>query len=62
MTTATVTYLGDLRTECQHVRSGSAFYTDAPVDNNGKGEAISPTDMCAAALASCALTIMGMYA
>ncbi len=62
MLTTTVTYLGELRTECRHVRSDSAFYTDAPVDNNGKGESISPTDMCATALASCALTIMGMYA
>ena len=62
MLTTTVTYLGDLRTECRHVKSDTAFYTDAPVDNNGKGEAISPTDMCATALASCALTIMGMYA
>ncbi|WP_027188296.1 OsmC family protein [Desulfovibrio cuneatus] len=62
MLTSTVTYLGDLRTECRHVRSDSAFYTDAPVDNNGKGESISPTDMCATALASCALSIMAMSA
>lgn len=57
----TVKYLGNLRTECTHLASGATIITDAPVDNNGKGEAFSPTDMCAAALAACALTIMGMY-
>ena len=62
MATVQVTYLGDLRTECTHVASGSKITTDAPVDNNGKGEAFSPTDLCATALASCAVTIMGMYA
>ena len=62
MATVTVKYLGDLRTECIHPASGAAIITDAPVDNNGKGEYFSPTDMCAAALASCALTTMGMYA
>lgn len=62
MANVTVTYLGDLRTECTHPASGAVIITDAPVDNHGKGEAFSPTDMCAAALASCALTIMGLYA
>ena len=58
----TVKYLGGLRTECTHLASGSVINTDAPVDNKGKGEMFSPTDLCAAALASCAMTIMGMYA
>ena len=62
MATATMTYLGDLRVECKHEQSGTIIYTDAPVDNNGQGRAFSPTDLCAASLASCALTIMGMYA
>ncbi len=60
--TATVKYLGDLRTECTHLASGTVIYTDAPVDNKGKGELFSPTDLCATALASCAMTIMGIYA
>ena len=62
MATATVTYLGDLRTECTHVQSGDTFITDAPTDNNGKGEAFSPTDTVATALASCMLTMMGIKA
>ncbi len=62
MTTATITYLGDLRTECTHTASGNTITTDAPVDNRGKGQAFSPTDICATSLAACALTIMGMYA
>ena len=61
MTAMTVKYLGDLRTECTHLASGATIITDAPVDNNGKGEAFSPTDLCATALAACAVTIMGMY-
>ncbi|EGV43299.1 OsmC family peroxiredoxin [Bizionia argentinensis JUB59] len=60
--TATVTYLGDLRTENTHVKSGSTFVTDAPVDNNGKGEAFSPTDTVATGLASCMITVMGIKA
>lgn len=43
--TSKVTYLGDLRTECTHLQSKSTFITDAPLDNNGKGEAFSPTDL-----------------
>ena len=62
MSTAKVTYLGDLRTKCEHVRSGNTFITDAPVDNNGKGEAFSPTDTVATGLANCMLTIMGIKA
>lgn len=56
------TYLGDLRTEAVHLRSGTRIITDAPTDNQGKGEAFSPTDLCAASLASCMLTIMGISA
>ena len=52
MPTSKVTYLGGLRTRCEHLRSGDSYLTDAPVDNNGKGEAFSPTDTVAAALAS----------
>jgi uncharacterized OsmC-like protein len=60
--TALVTYLSDLRTQCLHLRSSSTFITDAPLDNNGKGEAFSPTDTVATGLASCMLTVMGIKA
>jgi len=60
--TSKVTYKGDLRTECEHIQSSNKFITDAPVDNNGKGQAFSPTDTVATALASCMLTIMGIKA
>ncbi|MGP2571353.1 OsmC family protein [Ornithobacterium rhinotracheale] len=60
--TSKVTYLGELRTEATHLASGNVILSDAPVDNNGKGEAFSPTDTVATALASCALTIMGIKA
>lgn len=60
MATSTVKYLGDLRTECRHLQSGDKFITDAPVDNQGKGEAFSPTDTVATALASCMLTTIGI--
>jgi len=62
METATTIYKGDLRTEITHVRSGSKIITDAPVDNKGKGENFSPTDMVASALGSCIFTIMGIAA
>ncbi|MBS1555403.1 MAG: OsmC family protein [Bacteroidota bacterium] len=55
-------YKGDLRTEAKHLRSGQAIITDAPVDNMGKGEAFSPTDLVCAALSSCMMTIMGQVA
>ena len=58
--TSTVLYEGNLRTVCTHLRSGSAIETDAPVDNNGRGERFSPSDMVATALGACMLTIMGM--
>ncbi len=60
MITSEVIYLGELRTEMKHVQSGNVVYTDAPKDNNGKGEAFSPTDLVASALASCMLTIIGI--
>lgn len=55
-------YLGQLRTESTHIKSGKVLITDAPTDNKGKGEAFSPTDLLAASLASCMLTIMGISA
>ena len=60
--TSKVTYLGDLRTSSIHLQSGSEIISDAPLDNNGKGEAFSPTDTVANALASCMITIMGIKA
>lgn len=60
--TSTVTYEGDLRTRCEHVRSGSIIETDPPIDNKGKGERFSPSDLVATSLGSCMLTIMGMRA
>lgn len=62
MKTIETVYLGELRTEATHLQSSVKFVTDAPTDNNGKGESFSPTDMVAAALGSCMLTIMGMSA
>jgi uncharacterized OsmC-like protein len=62
MSTAKVTYQGNLRAESLHIKSGNTFITDAPVDNNGKGEAFSPTDTVATGLASCMLTVMGIKA
>ncbi len=56
------TYIGDLRTKAFHVRSGTEIITDAPVDNQGKGEAFSPTDLLATSLGSCMLTLMGIAA
>ena len=60
--TSKVTYNGDLRTTCIHVKSGDSFVTDAPTDNNGLGQAFSPTDTVATGLASCILTMMGIKA
>ena len=56
----TIQYKGDLRCEAQHLRSGSELTTDAPIDNNGKGEKFSPTDLVATALTTCILTVMGI--
>ena len=60
--TSKVTYTGNLRTTCEHLRSGDSFITDAPIDNNGLGEAFSPTDTVATGLASCMMTMMGIKA
>ena len=59
--TSKVVYLGDLRTECTHIQSGTKIITDAPLDNQGKGKAFSPTDLLATSLASCMMTIIGIY-
>ncbi|MFN8290503.1 MAG: OsmC family protein [Chitinophagaceae bacterium] len=60
--TSTVVYNGALRTTCTHLKSGSAFETDAPTDNHGKGERFSPTDLMATSLATCMITVMGIKA
>jgi len=60
--TSKVTYTGSLRTQSVHFQSGTEIITDAPTDNNGKGEAFSPTDMVANSLATCMFTIMGIKA
>jgi uncharacterized OsmC-like protein len=60
--TSKIVYLGNLRTEAEHLKSGNKIVTDAPIDNQGKGEAFSPTDLVATALGSCMATIMGIRA
>ena len=60
--TSKVTYLGDLRTSSEHIQSGTIILSDPPVDNNGRGEAFSPTDLLANALGSCMMTIMAIKA
>lgn len=62
MVSMTATYEGSLRTEVTHLRSSNRIVTDAPPDNNGKGEAFSPTDLTCASLNSCMMTLMGMLA
>ncbi len=57
-----IVYSSELRTEMTHLASGTKVLTDAPVDNRGKGEVFSPTDLASASLASCMLTIMGIAA
>ena len=57
-----IQYAGDLRCESTHAPSGRTLYTDAPLDNHGKGESFSPTDLVATALGSCMLTLMGIVA
>jgi uncharacterized OsmC-like protein len=61
MITSKIDYLGGLRTSATHLASGTTIITDAPVDNHGKGEAFSPTDLVATSYASCMLTIIGIY-
>ena len=60
MTTSTSKYTGELRTHSVHTQSGETYITDAPTDNEGKGEAFSPTDIVATSLANCMMTIMGI--
>jgi uncharacterized OsmC-like protein len=62
MDTSILTYRGDLQCELEHVRSGQMVATDAPVDNQGKGSAFSPTDLLATSLAACMMTTMGIVA
>lgn len=62
MATIKSSYQGNLRTNMVHLQSNTEVITDAPTDNNGKGEAFSPTDLVAAALGSCMVTIMGIVA
>lgn len=62
MATSKITYTGDLRTNSVHLKSGVEIITDAPVDNQGKGEAFSPTDLLATSLGNCMLTIVGIAA
>ncbi len=58
--TSRITYLGELRTSCEHLQSGTTILTDAPTDNHGKGEAFSPTDLVATSLGSCMISIMAI--
>ncbi len=60
--TSNVEYIKNLSTSCTHIKSGSQILTDAPTDNNGKGEKFSPTDLVATSLAACMLTVMGIKA
>lgn len=62
METSKIIYQGNLRTEAVHLQSGKMIITDAPLDNNGKGEAFSPTDLLSTSLGCCMLTIMGIVA
>ncbi len=62
MATSKITYTGGLRTSSVHLKSGIEIITDAPVDNQGKGEAFSPTDLLATSLGNCMLTIVGIAA
>ena len=62
MSKANIIYKNNLRTEAEHIASAQKIITDAPIDNNGKGEAFSPTDLVATALGSCMITIMAIVA
>ncbi|MGZ4047786.1 MAG: OsmC family protein [Bacteroidia bacterium] len=62
MKTSKIVYKGNLRTESTHLQSGQVILTDAPLDNNGQGQAFSPTDLLATSLGCCMLTIMGIVA
>jgi uncharacterized OsmC-like protein len=60
--TSKVTYLGDLRTSSEHIQSGTVILSDPPTDNNGRGEAFSPTDLLANSLGSCMMIVMAIKA
>ena len=60
--TSEIIYKGSLRTAAKHLQSNTIIETDAPTDNQGKGERFSPTDLLATSLGSCMLTIMGIKA
>ena len=62
MITVETIYLGELRTEATHLQSGNKIITDAPTDNQGRGEYFSPTDLIATSLGSCMITVMGIAA
>jgi putative redox protein len=62
MITVKTIYKGELRVHSEHIASGNILFTDAPIDNKGKGETFSPTDLVATALGSCMLTIIGIAA
>lgn len=62
MATIHIDYLGELRTDCAHLQSGTHMNTDAPTDNQGRGEAFSPTDLIANALGTCIITTMAIFA
>lgn len=62
MVAISVDYLGELHCKATHLPSGSIIETDAPVDNKGKGEKFSPTDLVAAAVGTCIATVLGLYA
>ena len=62
MISITAAYDGDLRCTAKHGPSGNTLFTDAPVDNHGKGQSFSPTDLVATALATCTMTLMGIVA
>ena len=58
--TSKITYIGGLRCSAEHIYSGTIIESDAPIDNHGKGEKFSPTDLCATSLAECALTTIAI--
>ena len=62
MVSMKVQYNGDLRCTATHIKSGNQVVTDAPTDNNGKGEAFSPTDLLCTSLTTCMITLMGITA
>ena len=62
MATVHINYVGELRTDCEHLQSGTHINTDAPTDNQGRGEAFSPTDLVANALGTCIITTMAIFA